>query len=545
MRSYQRNPLGFSKFFCAAFIILFYIFYVQIHPPARTQGKPLPKRSLIQYTRWNNTAGKRDVERRARVKDAMLHTFKGYQLQAWGKDDIKPVSGSFNNSRNGWGAFIVDSSTTLAVMSMWKELAKTLEFMTTSINFQEPEGLVDPYETTIRYLGGLVSIVELGDSGMIPANVYTPLIRKGLLSQATVLADNLLMAFDPRSGLPWPLIDFRTHRVSPPEATIGPARAGSNFLELCTLSKITGNPEYCGKATMAWAGLVRNKYEEDLPGLVDGKISVETGALVGRHRHWDSGHHSYYEYLLKASLLLPESPNARFYQRRWIQAAEAIRHNLTSRSSPYTADATTHLYMGKWNGPWYMNEMSHLACFAPGNLLLGGRVLPEHKDLMLLGRALLEGCRHVYSASPTGLGPEQFSWVPTAGSRNGTFEAKSDRQRKELDRYGFWVAEPQYLLRPEYIESLFIAYRTTGEQRYRDWAWDAFQAIEKHCKTQYGFAGIQDVMADADKIEQVDNTESYFAAETLKYLFLIFDDSSYISLDDWIFTTEGHLARAR
>jgi mannosyl-oligosaccharide alpha-1,2-mannosidase len=542
MRVGRRNPLVCSKILCAVFIVFFYLCYIQVHPPARSQGKPLPKRRAIQFDTWDKNEGKADVNKRAKVKAAMQHSYRGYQQKAWGKDDIKPVTGGYNNSRNGWGAFIVDSASTVVMMGMWEELKEELDFIT-KIDFTNAEGLVDPFETTIRYVGGLVSIVELGDATLIPSTVFTKKIRNAVLTQAEVLASKLMLAFDDHTGLPWPRIDFGNHVVSPPEGSIGPARAGSNFLELCTLSKLTGDPEYCSKATIAWSSLVRNKYVEDLPGLVDGKIDVSTGELVGRHRHWDAGHDSYYEYLLKGSLLLPDSPNSKVYRARWVQAAEAVRHFLVSRSSPYRDNAKSHLYMGKWNGPWFVNEMSHLACFAPGNLLLGGRVL-QRKDLMTLGKALLEGCRHTYDASPIGIGPEQFSWIPAAGSQNGTFEPKSQRQLQEVNKYGFWVADPRFQLRPEYVESLFYAYRTTGEQRYRDWAWTAFEAMEKHCKTAYGYAGIKDVMAKGN-IELIDETESFWAAETLKYLYLIFDDVSVASLDDWIFSTEGHLFRAR
>ena len=34
--------------------------------------------------------------------------------------------------------------------------------------------------------------------------------------------------------------------------------------------------------------------------------------------------------------------------------------------------------------------------------------------------------------------------------------------------------------------------------------------------------------------------QSFFFAETLKYLYLIFSDSETISLQDYVFTTEGH-----
>src|ERR1700761_895900 len=430
LRKARRSPIALSKLLCATFILLFYVFYSRLNPPALTIGQPLPKRPSIQFEKWRNNTGKADMERRKRVREAMEHTFRGYRNKAWGEDDIQPVSGGAKNSRNGWGAFIVDSSTTLAVMGMWEELNQEITFIVDEIDFRMANGLVDPFETTIRYLGAIVSIVELGDSGIIPNSVLTASKREGILKKATTLAEGLLRAFEPSTGLSWPRIDFISGPEIANDPSIGPARAGSNFLELCTLSKLTKDPIYCNTATRAWAPLVRNPYFEEIPGLVDSRIRIDSGQPIGKERSWDSGHDSYYEYLIKANLLLPHSPNAKAYRDRWLQAAEAVRHNLTSRSGPSQNHAMSHLYMGKWTGQWYLNEMSHLACFAPGNLLLGGRHLLR-SDLVALGQALLEGCRHVYKSSPIGLGPEAFSWEPAAGSQNATFGPVTERQHKE------------------------------------------------------------------------------------------------------------------
>jgi mannosyl-oligosaccharide alpha-1,2-mannosidase len=539
MRRYRRNPVFVSKICCAAFILVFYSIYSRLHPPALTKGQPLPKRPTIQFDAWQNNSGKADMARQAQVKLAMAHTFVGYKTRAWGYDDILPISGGHSNSRAGWGAFIVDSSTSLALMGMWKELAEELDFIS-KIDFRVNSGAVDVFETTVQYLGALVSLIELGDSKIIPTSVFTSARRQALLDQATLLADHVLLAFDYRTGLLWPKLDFRTGRVTGDEPSLDPAQAGSNFLELCSLSKLTGSSEYCGRATMAWSSLVWDRFVEELPGLIDGPISARTGLPTGKNRHFDKGHGSYYEYLVKANLLLPDSANAKLYKDRWLQAAEAVRSNLTSRSDLTKGSSQSHLFMGKWNGPWYINEMSHEACFAAGNLLLGGRHF-QRDDLVVLGQAILEGCRHVHHASPTGLGPEVFSWSPAPGQRNGTFEVKSDRQRNELAKYGYWVADPQYRLRPEYFESLFYAFRTTGQNRYREWAWEAFTALEKHCKTEHGYAGVKDVTAK--EVAQIDFTDSFWAAESLKYLYLTFDDVKAVTLDDWIFTTAGHLIR--
>lgn len=95
-----------------------------------------------------------------------------------------------------------------------------------------------------------------------------------------------------------------------------------------------------------------------------------------------------------------------------------------------------------------------------------------------------------------------------------------------------------YGLRPEVIESYYYAFRVTGDPIYQDWAWDAFVAFEKFCKTEFGYASIKDVnlwLPPATDVEEtkkrikenwLDQQESFWLAETLKYLYLIFVDVS-------------------
>jgi mannosyl-oligosaccharide alpha-1,2-mannosidase len=55
-----------------------------------------------------------------------------------------------------------------------------------------------------------------------------------------------------------------------------------------------------------------------------------------------------------------------------------------------------------------------------------------------------------------------------------------------------------------------------------------------------GFSGLTDVNV-AESFN--DSQQSFFFAETLKYLYLIFEERDVISLDDYIFTTEAHPLR--
>lgn len=98
--------------------------------------------------------------------------------------------------------------------------------------------------------------------------------------------------------------------------------------------------------------------------------------------------------------------------------------------------------------------------------------------------------------------------------------------------------EKYYIQRPEVIEGWFYMWRLTHDRKYRDWAWDAAQAIEKYCRVENGYSGIKnvyDVNSPKDDVQQ-----SFFLAETLKYLYLIFSTDDLISFDEWVFNTEAH-----
>jgi Glycosyl hydrolase family 47 len=64
-------------------------------------------------------------------------------------------------------------------------------------------------------------------------------------------------------------------------------------------------------------------------------------------------------------------------------------------------------------------------------------------------------------------------------------------------------------VRPETVESLFTAFRLTGDQRYRDQGWAIFQAIEKHCRIPSGgYATIVNV--DEVPVQHEDKMETFF-----------------------------------
>lgn len=121
---------------------------------------------------------------------------------------------------------------------------------------------------------------------------------------------------------------------------------------------------------------------------------------------------------------------------------------------------------------------------------------------MNIGKGITNTCHESYILTATHLGPEAFRFSEGV-------EAKALRAQ-----------EKYYILRPETFESYFILWRLTHDQKYRDWAWDAVQAIEKYCRSPGGFSGIKNVYLDDPQKDDVQ--QSFLIAEGFKVCNQIF-----------------------
>lgn len=75
-------------------------------------------------------------------------------------------------------------------------------------------------------------------------------------------------------------------------------------------------------------------------------------------------------------------------------------------------------------------------------------------------------------------------------------------------------------------------WRITGDIYWRKKGWEMFEAIRKATHADYGASAIGDVTAETPVT--LDEMESFWLAETLKYFYLLFSDPSHISLDDYV-----------
>lgn len=150
----------------------------------------LPKIQATFDVETDEEKQSREIRREA-VKASFMHAWNGYKKYAMGADELKPLSNKTNNPFGGLGATMIDSLSTMLVMELDQEFEHVLPLVE-RLNVHVNESL-SVFETTIRYIGGLLSAYELSDHPN----------KDILLRKAEELAIALLPAFDTPYGIPY------------------------------------------------------------------------------------------------------------------------------------------------------------------------------------------------------------------------------------------------------------------------------------------------------------------------------------------------------
>ncbi|KAJ6834118.1 mannosyl-oligosaccharide 1,2-alpha-mannosidase MNS1-like [Iris pallida] len=465
-----------------------------------------PRKQMIQDQ--DKTKGKdlSDIDptnnqRREKVKDAMLHAWNSYEKYAWGQDELQPQSKNGVNSFGGLGATLVDSLDTLYIMGLDEQFQKAREWVASSLDFNK-DYEASVFETTIRVVGGLLSAYDLSGD-------------KLFLEKAKDITDRLLPAWDSPSGIPYNRINLANGNAHNPSWTGGDsilADSGTEQLEFIALSQRTGDLKYQQKAENVITQLQKT-FPSD--GLLPIYINPYTGASSSHSTiTFGAMGDSFYEYLLKAWIQGNKTETVKHYREMWEKSMEGLL-SLVRKTTP-----SSFSYICEKNGNSLSDKMDELACFVPGMLALGSSGYgPEKAEKILsLAEELAWTCYNFYQSTPTKLAGENYFFNPGQDMHVGTS----------------WN-----ILRPETVESLMYLWRLTGNKTYQEWGWNIFQAFEQNSRIESGYVGLKDVNTGMK-----DNMmQSFFLAETLKYLYLLFSPPSYISFDEWVFNTEAHPLR--
>ncbi|KAI9317431.1 glycoside hydrolase [Dichotomocladium elegans] len=426
----------------------------------------------------------------------------------------------------------------MIIMGLEEDYQNALHFIKNDLSFKSTEDVDKGFETSIRYLGGLMSAYDLRPDPI-------------LLEKAKEVMDYALWPlFSSPSGAPFTYMDVKS---GSPTLTnvINLAEFGTYSLEFTRYSQLIGDETYANAANKLIFHAIRQP--SAMPGLYPNDWDINTLKPINDSIvNVGAGGDSFYEYLAKNYLYLGDPT----LMEAWTNAVQSIQKYLLS---PTEQDPSIQYVATITNGTvGYTSD--ELICFWPGNILLGISQIadPDLKDeLRDFADVFLKSCLSVWEGTATGIAPEVWSWVPGRGATDGDlggvlpklkdlFSTKSllgssvkrdDLPGEHPDR-PFTILAPSYNLRPETIESIFYYYRVTGDPTYQEIAWRMYEAIENYTKTASGYTSINNV--DTTEDSRSNFQESFFFAETLKYLYLTFVDPKCISLNEYVFSTEAH-----
>mmetsp|Transcript_6421 Transcript_6421/g.19429 ORF Transcript_6421/g.19429 Transcript_6421/m.19429 type:complete len:490 (+) Transcript_6421:245-1714(+) len=451
--------------------------------------------------------GKEEVSaRRDAVVEATKHAWDSYVRYAWGYDELQPQSRSGVDTFSGMGMTVLDSLDTLYMMGLKSRFEQARDWVVNEFNVDKV-GQVSIFETTIRALGGLLSAYELSGDEVF-------------LRKAEELGYRLSSAF---RGSTMPHPECTLSGMVCPTTWRGEqtflAEVGTLQLEFHSLSRASSDP-YLKKLGATTLDFVRRLAKEVSPehnGVPPSRVHIADGTFSGELRTFGAPSDSYFEYLLKV----------------WLQRGRSDRslRAMFTDSIKGLLELAVHipgvgtLVRDQLRGS-YRNQMDHFACFLPGVLILGQDAADsaaQAAEWAALAANITDTCYLFYAKGTGGLaGDTMRAIVGSDGSAPGGVAVQVSKG---------------YELRPETLEALFYMWRHTKDPKFRDMAWNIFESIETHCRSESGYSALHYNRGD---LEPRDIMHSFFIAETLKYLFLIFSDDHVLDLRTHVLNTEAH-----
>jgi len=414
-------------------------------------------------------------EYREEVREMFRHSYDSYIYNAYPYDELRPLT---CDGMDTWGSYsltLIDALDTLAVMGNNTEFARVYQLVSERDNFDANIN-VSVFETNIRIVGGLLSAHLMAKRAGVPLEEGWPCVGP-LLRLAEDAAERLLPAFDTATGMPYGTVNLR-HGVPEGETPITcTAGVGTFIVEFGALSRLTGNPVYEETALRALKAIWSGRSSLDLLG---NHIDVQKGRWTAIEAGIGAGVDSFYEYLIKGSSLL-RRPELR---TMFNQGRKAI--------DTYIRKDDWHFWVAMKNGQVTLPIFQSLEAFWPGMLSLAGDIEPALKSL------------HNYHQvwKQFGFTPEFYNVAQGAAS----------------------AGREGYPLRPELIESIMYLYRATGDPWLIDAGVDILKSIQYSAYTPCGYATVRNA-----RTHTLDNRmESFFLAETVKYLYLLFDPDNFI-----------------
>jgi hypothetical protein len=411
-----------------------------------------------------------------KIKAEFVRSWDAYKTFAWGHDVLLPVSKGYMD----WYKQSLHISPIDAYSTMkvmgLDKEAEEVQHYVVDSIDFDKDQFVKTFEVNIRILGGLLAMYEFSED-------------KKVLAKAEDFGKRLLPSFNSPTGIPYYWVNLRTGEAKGEEVNM--AEAGSCLLEMGMLTRYTGNPIYYETAKKSNLAIFSRV---SAIGLVGQSINVETGQWTDRSSHIGCCIDSYYEYIYKSWLLFGDNDLKDIWDKS-IQSIQAYIADEVDSSLWYgTVDMET--------GERINSVVTLYDAFFPALLALSG-------DLKNAARY-------------------QDSWNKL-WNLNGLEPMVYDYRKKE-------ILDPSYDLNPEIIESAYYLYYFTGDKKYKQMATQYFNDLMSYCRTDVAYTCIKDVRTK----EKKDHMETFFLAETMKYLYLTFANPKGINPKECVFSTEAH-----
>ena len=413
------------------------------------------------------------------VKREFLHSWNAYKQYAWGHDALRPLSKQPHDWHNVSLYMTPVDAYDTMLLMGLKDEAAEAKQLILGNLSFDQNIEVQAFEIIIRLLGGLLSAYQMDGDPRF-------------LALAKDLGDRLMPIYDSPTGIPFRYVHLQTGAIR--DSVNNPAEIGTALLEYGTLSKLTGNPEYYDKAKQA---LVQVFNRRSKLGLVGTWVNVVTGKWTNTSSHVSGAIDSYYEYLLKAWKLFGDRDCKLMYDA----SIAAVNKHVADTVRGELWYGRVEMETGKRTS----TRFGSLEAYFPAVLAMGG-------DLER-ARLLQESCYKMWTLH--GIEPEGIDYATMTATSKG------------------------YVLRPEIIESAYYLYHYTGDEKYKRMGETFFRDLVRYCKTDAGYAELEDVTTKQKR----DAMESFFLAETLKYLYLLFAPKDTLPFENVIFNTEAHPIR--
>ena len=433
---------------------------------------------LAQSTRSVKTAPipADDAAIAAEIRAETGRSWQAYRRYAWKHDELKPLTKTYHDWYKQPISIAPIDGYPTLKLMGFAEAAKEIETFVVDSVRFDRDQYVKTYEVYQRILGGLLCMYQ-----------YTG--NERVLQKAEEFGKRLLPAFSSKTGIPYFYINLKTGQAK--GDTVNVAEGGSYVLEMGILSYYTKNPVYYQAGMRAERAIFSRRSKLDLVGEI---INVQTGQWLSERSHVGAYIDSYYEYMYKSWLLFGD-PELRVM---WDKSIRAINRYVADETDSTLWYAQVNMHTGK-----RMNRFINVwDAYFPALLALSGDVkrAAKHQDAW-------DKLWDQY-----GMLPERYNY--------------ETRQ----------VVDPPYTLNPEIMESAYYLYHYTGDVKYKQRILKYYRDIVRHCRTDVAYTVISDVRTHA----KGDALETFFIAETMKYMYLPFWGEAKFRFDEYVFTTEAH-----